>query len=226
MRPPFITVEGVDGAGKSSHMATMVDALQSAGWSVVNTKEPGGTELGERLRFELKQTPMDLSTMVFIAFASRCEHLAQVIRPALDSGQAVISDRFTDSTFAYQGAGDGYPIEKIEQIEKIVHGDLSPDLTLLFDVPQPVAEARRKSRLTTDSTVSSTDKFDIKKEDWFARASQGYRDRMAKDPERFTIIDSSQSLEAVGEQVKTAMVAFIDRHQAAQRPSPSRRRTP
>lgn len=224
MRGPFITLEGQDGAGKSSHEAILRQALKAAGWDVVMTKEPGGSDLGARLRLELKETPMDLSTEVFIAFAARCEHLAQVIRPALAAGKAVISDRFTDSTFAYQGASQGYPTEKLEKIEQIVQDDLRPDLTLFFDVSPEVAAARRTNRLATDATVSATDKFDNKDAAFFEAVRQGYLDRIAKSPERYVVIDGNPSLELVAAQVQQALAQFTQRFRNQQTPEgPTRR---
>lgn len=231
MRPPFISLEGMDGAGKSSHTDTLLDALNAAGWDVVQTKEPGGTPLGDRLRMELKETEMDLATEVFIAFASRCEHLAQVIRPALAAGQAVLTDRFTDSTFAYQGAANGYPIEKLNQIEQIVHGDLQPDLTLFFDVTPEVAETRRQKRLAQDTTntVSATDKFDNREAEWFAKTRQGYLDRIAAHPDRYVVIDGAQPIEQVAAQVRQVMEQFVQRYRQdtdQPRPGVGRRRGP
>lgn len=216
---PFITIEGVDGAGKSSHIPTVVQALERAGFEVVKTNEPGGTPLGERLRLELKQTPCDSLTEVLMAFASRSEHLAAVIRPALAAGVAVVSDRFTDSTYAYQGGGGGYPVARIAELEKLVHGDLSPDLTLFFDLPSKVAERRRGGR-RVETGDESPDKFDDQDIAYFGRARDAYLERVAADPTRFATIDASLTISEVAQQVRAAMDAFVSRW------SPSARKAP
>ena len=141
-RGKFITFEGVDGAGKSTHIADFADALRARGLRVVTTREPGGTPLGEKLRELLLHDTMHLETEALLMFASRREHIAQVIEPALGRGDWVISDRFTDATFAYQGGGRQMPPARLEALEQWVHADLQPDLTLLFDVPLAVARER------------------------------------------------------------------------------------
>ena len=141
----FITVEGVDGAGKSTAMSWLAEKIKAQRAAVL-TREPGGTALGERLRELLLHETMDLETETLLMFAARREHIAQVILPALAAHQVVISDRFTDATFAYQGGGRGVPFEKIEQLEQWVQGALQPDFTLLFDVPLEVARARIAQR--------------------------------------------------------------------------------
>jgi dTMP kinase len=200
---PFITIEGVDGAGKSSHVATVAALLRSAGLDVIETREPGGAgvDLCERIREEILNTPKDLQTTVFLAFSSRTEHLDKVIRPALGAGQAVLCDRFTDSTYAYQGGGDGYPIDRIQTLEAMVHGDLQPDLTLLFDLP--VAESMR--RLTLTSKVP--DLFESRPASFFERVRGVYLER-AKDT-RFRIIDSMPSMEEVSAQVVSEVTRFL-----------------
>jgi dTMP kinase len=224
MRPPFITVEGIDGAGKSSHMKTLQAALEGLGFTVIHTKEPGGTPLGERLRLELKETEMALATEVLVAFASRSEHLDKVIRPALRAGQAVISDRFTDSTFAYQGAASGYPIAKLEALEQMIHGDLQPDLTLWFDAAAGIAEQRRQIRSDAEGPTPAVDKFDVKDAAWFDRARDGYLARMAKTPERFAHIDAGLTFEAVAAQVEVAVSTFVGQYRAQQARLQHRRR--
>ena len=209
-KAPFITIEGVDGAGKSSHMPTILAPLERAGFKVLLTREPGGTELGSALRAHLKQSDMDQKTAALIAFADRNEHLEQKIRPALANGTAVVSDRFTDSTYAYQGGGDGCDWGVIETLEKLVHGDLSPNLTLFFDLPNQVAETRRNNR-SAQMSEEVKDKFDEKPLDWFEKVRNAYLERRAADPERFATIDASGTLEQVAEQVERAMNTFMAR---------------
>lgn len=207
-RAPFITLEGIDGAGKSSHMDTIKAALAAAGYhDVVMTREPGGTDLGSRLRMELKETPMSLAAEVMIAFAARAQHLDEVIRPALAAGRAVVSDRFTDSTFAYQGAAKGYPVKALEALEDMVHGDLQPDITLWFDLDPGVAEARRDDR----DKGATGDKFDTQPKSWFDDARRGYADRMAKDPYRIVRINAAQPFEAVAQEVGSVLSSRLDK---------------
>lgn len=223
LRGPFITLEGVDGAGKSSHRAVLERVLHSAGYDVVFTKEPGGTDLSERLRMEIKQTSMSPQTEALLAFASRSEHLAQVIRPSLAAGKAVVSDRFTDSTFAYQGSGSGYSWESLLRLEKEVHGDLQPDLTLLFDLPASQAERRRESRQEASGEGESKDKFDVLKNDFFDRVRDGYLARVKADPTRFTVIDASQTLESVAADVAIAVSNFASAWSQPRHETPRRK---
>ncbi len=146
----FISFEGIDGAGKSTHIAFVADFLKARGKTLVTTREPGGTILGEKLRDLLLHEKMHLETEALLMFASRREHIAQVIAPALERGDWVISDRFTDASFAYQGGGRGLSRQKMETLEAWVHPHLQPDLTLLFDVPLAVARARLDATRTLD----------------------------------------------------------------------------
>ena len=217
-KTPWISVEGVDGAGKSSHIQPLVKLLEDFGFEVVSTREPGGTPLGERLREEILNTPMALQTEVLLAFASRAEHLAQVIRPALQDGHAIVCDRFTDSTYAYQGGGQGYPLDQIKQLEQSVHGDIQPDLTLVFDLP--VEESFRRLQLTG----KDPDKFESQSKEYFERVRQGYHARLAGEPQRVRLIDSSVSLEAVREQVLDVVGEFLKQWTAT--PSARTKRSP
>lgn len=201
---PWISVEGVDGAGKSSHIKHIVKMLQDAGFEVTSTREPGGTDLGERLREEILNTPMALQTEVLLAFASRAEHLNKVIRPALSRGHAVVCDRFTDSTYAYQGAGQGYPLEQIKQLEQMVHPDEQPDLTLIFDLP--VSESMRR----LEGTGKTPDKFESQNHDYFERVRSGYHARAKASPARIRLIDSSPSLADVQASVKQTVQEFLE----------------
>jgi len=191
----FITFEGIDGAGKSTHIAFVADLLKERGKSVVMTREPGGTPLGEKLRDLLLHEKMHLETEALLMFAARREHLAQVIGPALARGDWVISDRFTDASFAYQGGGRKLGFDKLEVLEHWVHPDLQPDLTLLFDVPLDVARAR------LDAT-RELDKFEQEKADFFAATREAYLRRAAQFPQRFRVIDSTMPMEAVRDAVR------------------------
>lgn len=186
----FITFEGIDGAGKSTHIAFVADLLRAAGHSVVTTREPGGTVLGETLRELLLHQRMHLETEALLMFAARREHLAQVIEPALAQGDWVISDRFTDATFAYQGGGRGLALEKLAVLEAWVHPHLQPTLTLLFDVPLEVARARL-------AASRALDKFEQEQSDFFEATRAEYLHRAAQFPERFRIIDATVPIDAV-----------------------------
>ncbi|WP_395006466.1 dTMP kinase, partial [Undibacterium sp.] len=163
----FISFEGIDGAGKSTHISFVQQVLQQRGISVITTREPGGTPLGEALRALLLKEKMHLETEALLMFASRREHIAQLIQPALDAGTWVISDRFTDATFAYQGGGRKLDLEKLNALEKWVHPHLQPDLTLLFDVPIEVARARLDATRTLD-------KFEQEQGDFFSDTRNEY----------------------------------------------------
>lgn len=196
----FITFEGIDGAGKSTHIAFVCDYIKQRGLELVSSREPGGTPLGEKLRELVLHEEMHLETEALLVFASRREHIAQVIKPALERGAWVISDRFTDSSFAYQGGGRGLDLAKLEALEKWVHPDLQPDLTLLFDVPLDVARAR------LDAT-RELDKFEQEKADFFAATRNEYLRRAAQFPERFRVIDSTQSIAAIQLQIASILDA-------------------
>ena len=186
----FITFEGIDGAGKSTHIAFVAECLKNQKINVVISREPGGTPLGESLRQLLLKEKMHLETEALLMFAVRKEHLAKVIEPALVRGDWVISDRFTDASFAYQGGGRKLSLEKLNVLEQWVHPHLQPDLTLLFDVPLEVARAR------LDAT-RNLDKFELEQQDFFANTRAEYLRRAAEFPNRFCIIDSTQSIEAI-----------------------------
>ncbi len=191
-RGKFITFEGIDGAGKSTHIGFVADCLRASGKSIIATREPGGTALGEKLRELLLHEKMHLETEALLMFAARREHIAQVIEPALARGDWVISDRFTDATFAYQGGGRKLDLQKLDILEQWVHPHLQPDLTLLFDVPLEVARAR------LDAT-RALDKFELEQADFFAATRAEYLRRAAQFPARFRIIDSTRSIDATHE---------------------------
>ena len=186
----FITFEGVDGAGKSTHLAWFADALRQRGLDVMATREPGGTPLGEQLREILLNQPMGIGTEAMLMFAARLEHIEQVIKPALRAGKWVISDRFSDASFAYQGGGRGLDWDKLSQLEQWVHPDLQPDLTLFFDVPVEVARQRLANNV-------SLDRFEQEQADFFERVRAGYHKRVQQNPQRYVVIDAAQSLDRV-----------------------------
>lgn len=187
-RGKFISFEGIDGAGKSTHIGFVKDFLESRAKTVVSSREPGGTPLGEKLRDLLLHEKMHLETEALLMFASRREHMAQVIEPALDAGAWVLSDRFTDASFAYQSGGRGMDRGKMEALEAWVHPHLQPDLTLLFDVPLAVARERLDATRTLD-------KFEREQGEFFARCRAEYLRRAAQFPARFAVIDSTRSIE-------------------------------
>jgi dTMP kinase len=193
-RGKFITFEGIDGAGKSTHLAHVADLLASRGKTVVVTREPGGTSLGEKLRELLLHQKMHLETEALLMFAARREHIAQIIEPALACGEWVISDRFTDATFAYQGGGRKLDLQKLAVLEQWVHPHLQPDLTFLFDVPLEVARARLDAS-------RELDKFELEKADFFAATRSEYLRRAAEFPARFRVIDSTQPIGDVQQQL-------------------------
>ena len=186
----FITFEGVDGAGKSTHIAWFAEMLKQRGHDVVVTREPGGTALGEQLREILLNQPMNIGTEALLMFAARLEHIEQVIRPGLRAGKWVISDRFSDASFAYQGGGRGLSWEKLSQLEQWVHPDLQPDLTLFFDVPVEIARQRLANNV-------SLDRFEQEQAEFFERVSAGYHKRVQEHPKRYAVIDASQNVDEV-----------------------------
>jgi dTMP kinase len=193
----FISFEGIDGAGKSTHIDSFCKLMQGRypDREVVVTREPGGTALGEQLRSLLLDAPMNLETEALLMFAARREHIAQVIEPALKAGKIVISDRFTDASFAYQGGGRGLSIAKLNDLERWVQGQadgslLEPNLTILFDLPGEVAEARR-------SKVRTPDKFEKMDLNFFEKVRQEYLRRAKENPKRFHIVDATQTQEII-----------------------------
>ncbi|CAH1192844.1 Thymidylate kinase [Candidatus Nitrotoga sp. BS] len=197
----FITFEGVDGAGKSTHLAWFADALRKRGKEVLVTREPGGTPLGECLRDILLNQPMHAETEALLMFAARLEHIEQVIKPALQRGVWVVSDRFSDASFAYQGGGRGVKVEKLEQLECWVHENFQPDLTLLFDVPVEVA----RQRLSKNTTL---DRFEQEKDSFFEKVRQAYLDRCKKNPDRFALINAAKTPEEVKEDLEKEILSL------------------
>lgn len=199
--PLFITFEGIDGAGKSTHIATLAQRLREAGCTVRVTREPGGTALAERLRELLLQEPMDALTEALLMFAARRDHLVRVIEPALAAGEVVLCDRFTDATFAYQGYGRGFDLAVLDTLERWVQttgaGLRQPDLTLWFDVPPATAAARLAG-------ARQPDKFEAEPLAFFERVAAGYARRAAASPERVVRIDAVQDVAGVWAQVEAA----------------------
>jgi dTMP kinase len=198
MTGKFISFEGIDGAGKSTHIGFVAHYLSAQGRDVVSSREPGGTPLGEKLRDLLLHEKMHLETEALLMFASRREHIAQVIEPALARGQWVLSDRFTDASFAYQGGGRGLDLAKMDVLENWVHPQLQPDLTLLFDVPLEVARLRLDASRTLD-------KFEREHADFFNACRNEYLRRARQFPQRIAVIDSTQSMEATRDQIAGAL---------------------
>lgn len=187
MSGKFITLEGVDGAGKSTHLGFIADWLRAQGREVVVTREPGGTPLGETLRELLLGRAMDADTELMLMFAARQAHLAGLILPALARGAWVVSDRFTDASYAYQCGGRGIPVERIAMLETWVQRGFSPDLTLLFDVPPDVAEARR-------SAARPADRFEREAADFFGRVRDAYLARARAEPKRIRVLDARRDI--------------------------------
>ena len=190
MRGKFITLEGMDGAGKSTHIPDIIKLLKGKGVEVISTREPGGTALGEALRALLLNEPMHPETETLLMFAARREHIAKVIEPALARGAWVLSDRFTDATYAYQSGGRGVGAIKVVELENWVQGDLQPDMTLLFDVPVEVSVERLAG-------ARAPDKFERESTEFFTKIRNAYLDRASKNPNRFRIINSNQALNDV-----------------------------
>lgn len=192
----FITLEGVDGAGKSTHLSWLVNYLRAQGRKVVQTREPGGTPLGEKLRELLLHESMHLETEALLMFAARREHLEQVIRPAILRGDWVVCDRFTDASFAYQGGGRGLAREKLAQLEMWVQAGLQPDLTLLFDLPVAMAAERMSG------AGRELDRFEQEQADFHERVRAAYLARAREMPARMRVIDSRQTIRIIQKQLE------------------------
>ena len=205
MTSKFITVEGIEGAGKTTQLAFIRDVLETAGKRVLLTREPGGTALGEEIRallLEQRREGMTADAELLLLFAARAEHLNQVIRPALESGIWVLCDRFTEASYAYQGGGRGVASERITVLENWVQGDLRPDLTLLFDLPaeQGLARAGRRGLL---------DRFEREELDFFQRVRNAYLKQAAYHPSRYRIVDAGRSVAAVRAEVEAIVQALL-----------------
>ena len=199
----FLTLEGVDGAGKSTHVQWLVDTLVGLGQPVLCTREPGGTPIGEKLRTLLLHDAMTLECETLLMFAARAEHVRAVIEPALAAGTWVVCDRFTDATFAYQGGGRELGIERIEALERWVHPGLQPDITWLFDVPLEVA--RERLNRTRDK-----DRFEQEADAFFLRTRQVYLERAAQQARRFRVVDSTQPIDSIRAQLHRELVRLVN----------------
>ncbi len=195
-RGRFITFEGIDGAGKSTQIKHVIACLRANGRTVVESREPGGTPLGEALRGLLLSQAMHPDTEAMLMFAARREHIAQVIAPALEAGKWVVCDRFTDASYAYQGAGRSMPATRLATLETWVQGDLQPDLTIVFDLPAAVA-AQRISANRADK-----DRFELEQESFFERVRQGYLERVKQNPARYLVVDAQQAPESISKQLE------------------------
>jgi dTMP kinase len=201
MKGRFITFEGIDGAGKSTHLEALATWLRGKGADVVCTREPGGTSLAEQLRALFLSEPMDPLTEALLVFAARRDHLRQMILPALARGSTVLCDRFSDATFAYQGAGRGFSVLTLKQLEQWVQEGLQPDLTFWFDVAPEVAARRRAAARSADRMERLDDAF-------FARVRSGYRIRAESYPARFVRVDAEQDIQTVAQ----VMIAALETH--------------
>ena len=199
-RGRFITLEGIDGAGKSSHVAFLRERIATSGAEVVVTREPGGTPGGEALRELVLKVPMTGTAEALVMFAARSEHLARVIQPALEAGRWVLCDRFSDATYAYQCGGRGLPREVFGALERLVHPDLQPDATFLFDLDPALAYERQRAQ------SRSPDKFEAETSEFFRRVRDAYLERARANPERIHVIDASGTLDAV----RASLAAVFD----------------
>ena len=202
MRGRFITLEGIDGAGKSTQVDYVAQLLRGRGVELVVTREPGGTELGEQLRQLVLHQPMTPRTETLLVFAARAEHIEAIVEPALSAGRWVLCDRFTDATFAYQGGGRGVAEADIAALEGWVHGDLQPDLTLLFDVPPEIAAAR-------PAIARTADRFEQEQTQFFARVREVYASRAGRYAERFIVIDGTQDEKTVRQALKGGLQRWL-----------------
>lgn len=200
MSARFISFEGIDGAGKSTHIQALSERLRQRGATVLNTREPGGTPLAEALRELMLGRPMDGLTEALLVFAGRRDHLQQVIEPALAAGQTVVCDRFTDASFAYQGGGRGLALSVLNTLEQWVQGERQPDLTLWFDLDPAIAAQRR-------AAAREADRFEQQDLDFFARVRAAYAARAAAATQRFARIDASQPLAQVAAQIEQVLEA-------------------
>ena len=204
----FITFEGIDGAGKSTHVAWSANFLQAQGIALTLTREPGGTVLGEKLRELLlaTQAPIHPETEALLMFSARRQHLEEIIRPALARGDCVLCDRFTDASFAYQGGGRGVEKRKLATLEAWVHPDMQPDLTVLFDVSAEVGQERV-------ARIKSPDRFERENAAFFVRVRDAYLERMKQSPHRFVRLDGTRPIAGVQEELKQKLLAALSKWQ-------------
>ncbi|MDR2244295.1 MAG: dTMP kinase [Burkholderiales bacterium] len=212
--PRFITLEGIDGAGKSTHMDWLTEALRQRGVNVVVTREPGGTTLGEQWRNQLLHETMTRETQMLLMFAARSEHLAQVIRPALARGDWVLCDRFTDATYAYQGGGHGVSTDTITHLAHWLHSDCMPDLTLLFDVPLEVSQERLQAG------GRALDRFECEPDGFMQRVRDAYLELARQAPQRYRVIDGRNSIDAIRDELRGVLDALFESQQPHPHPNP------
>lgn len=201
----FITVEGTEGVGKSTNMAFIESWLKQAGKELVITREPGGTELGEKLRsvlLDAKEQSMCDDTELLLMFAARAQHLQEVILPALKAGKWVLCDRFTDSTYAYQGGGRGIDMKRIADLEQWVQADLRPDMTFILDLPVDVGLERAGKR-------STPDRFELEKHDFFNKVRDTFLSRAAAQPQRYQVIDAAPAVDIVQNSIQTVLEKMV-----------------
>ncbi|WOD12935.1 dTMP kinase [Pseudomonas sp. NyZ704] len=206
----FITFEGPEGAGKSTNLQVFAQALNAAGCQPLLTREPGGTPVAERIRDVLlshHEERMCSDAELLLMFAARAQHLHALIKPALDAGRVVISDRFTDATYAYQGGGRGIPVERIASLETWVQGELRPDITVIFDVPVEVGMARARAR-------SELDRFEVEEQSFFEAVRNTYLSRAAAEPQRYRVIDASGDLQQVAAAMQPVINEVLERWHA------------
>ena len=200
----FITIEGGEGAGKSTAQTFLADKLTAQGISVLQTREPGGTPLAEAIRRNLlsvdEEAPVEMAELLLV-FAARAQHLAKVIEPALEQGRWVLCDRFTDATYAYQGAGRGLSAELIGKLETLVQGDRHPDTVILLDMPPQIGLARARAR-------GALDRFEQEEQAFFERVRQGYLERAAAFPDRYVVVDATQELSEVQRSLEAVMAKW------------------
>lgn len=211
MSGKFITFEGIDGSGKSTQLRLLAASLRALGLDVITTREPGGTELGRQLRAAFLETHEKVAPMAeLLAFAAdRAQHVEFLIKPALAANKIVISDRYADATFAYQGAGRGFPAEKVDQVIALATGDLKPDLTLFFDIPVAMAMTRMSVR---DETEAKANRMDAETAEFYTRVRESYLTIAKAEPERFVVVDASRSIEEIHRVVSDIVEKLVARN--------------
>ncbi|MBK6750730.1 MAG: dTMP kinase [Acidobacteria bacterium] len=204
----FITFEGIDGSGKSTQLRLLADDLRARGLDAITTREPGGTELGRQLRAAFLETHEKVAPMAeLLAFAAdRAQHVEFLIKPALAEGKIVISDRYADATFAYQGAGRGFPQDKVDQVIELATGGLKPDLTLFFDIPVAIAVERMSNR---DESEAKANRMDAETAEFYTRVREEYLTIASAEPERFIVVDASGSIEEIQANVASVVSKLL-----------------
>jgi len=207
----FITFEGIDGSGKSTQLRLLAASLRSLGLDVITTREPGGTELGRQLRAAFLETHEKVAPMAeLLAFAAdRAQHVELMIKPALAANKIVISDRYADATFAYQGAGRGFPVDKVDQVIALATGGLKPDLTLFFDIPVAMAMTRMSGN---DETEAKANRMDAETAEFYTRVRESYLTIAKAEPERFVVVDASRSIEEIHRVVSDIVEQLVARN--------------